>query len=1022
MVPYVQLALFALLVLLLLSRSSRRWVKALVLALLYPVLVLQSFSVGLTGNLVDYRFIFHMNSDALQYASLFWSRTAVFAALAVGGAVALVKLSTSRWLENLDGKWASSLAALTFALLFVPGGMGTTALGVARIVGVRPVSFPRALERIGIDSASYVDADNVAAHPGKNIVVISMESLERGFITGDGLAADLTPNLRRLRREWTFFPHMPQIPGTGWTAASMYAVQTGLPAFFSGHQNDLFQHALDARLLGLGQVLTRAGYTCLYIMARPEFAGERDILNLYGFQVVSERNCLGHYPEAPTRLYDMDVFNEARLQLQRLTSDDRPFALFISTGDSHFPDGIHDPRMEAVVGRSRKGLLFSVSALDSLVAGFVSSLGQQGLLQRTAVYLFPDHLLMGGSKDVISTLDRDGRGLYLLTNVAPAALPRETTDTISQLDLPRIILDGSAIRSNARFLTDYLEGADPVAFIRRHTGDLAALNTASLRRVDFRDGIELSIDGHTVQLVSGGYRVPLDLNPAARVNVIDVVLTPRMEFVGAAGIPPGTAFDARRWDEERLHLIVRARTGSQDEDEEISAYLGDKQRAGLLVSGVARVRIPPRAIQWVVRGGRDGDVSGTLGDPPGAPDGTLFRGAVDVTSSGRGGPFERPSLVRYQGALHRLRRGLSILSLQDGQLRDETFDTDNLPVDAVRFVGRVKSLVVAHRSFVVVADRSVMGQLPFRKQELASLGLQKLSSLDTGQPYIAYARAGRIGFELTSDRSSTVRCVLQSLGSETLGAPAPAVHSPRVPRSSSVEQWKHDTSRYIAHAGGAIGSDRYTNSMEALDASYARGFRLFELDIGETSDGCLVAVHDWPTWARRCPDYHGPVPPTRAAFKKHKILGRYLPLDMADINAWFERHPDAVLVTDKINKPALFSSQFVDPRRLMMELFTMDAVREGLAHGVVVMPNMEKVVSTMGDHRVQQLKDRGITYVTASRRLISGNADLFRELKEAGIRVYVFHVNYDPGKDEEYVVNNEFGLVYGMYADHWSFD
>ncbi len=1020
--PYVQLALFAVLVLLLLSRCSRRWGRALVLALLYPVLVLQSFSVGLTGNLVDYRFTFHMSSDALQYASLFWSRTMGFAALAVVGAVALVKLSTSQRLQKLDGKWASSLAALTFALLFVPGGMGTTALGVARIVGVRPVSFPRALERVGIDAASYVDASNVAAQPGRNIVVISMESLERGFITGGGFADDLTPNLRRLRREWTFFPHMHQIPGTGWTAASMYAVQTGFPAFFSGHQNDLFQHALDARLLGLGQVLTRAGYRCLYIMGRPEFAGELDILSLYGFRVVSERNCIGRYPEAPTRLYDMDVFNEAKLQLEQLTSDERPFALFISTGDSHFPDGIHDPRMEGVVGGSRKGLLFSVSALDSLVEDFVSSLGRQGLLQRTAVFLFPDHLLMGGSRDVIRRLGRDGRGLYLLTNVKPAALPRETTDTISQLDLPRIILDGSAIRSNARFLTDYLGGADPAAFIRRHTGDLAALNTASLRRVDLRDGIELSIDGHTVQLVSGGNRIPLDLQPAARVNVIDVVLTPRMELVGAAEIPPGTAFDSRRWDEERLHLLLRVTTGPLDGGGEISAYLGDKRRAGLLVSGASHVRIPPRAVQWVVRGGRGGGPFRTSGDTPGAPDGTLFRGAVDVTSSVRGGPFERPSMVGYQGTLHRLRRGLSIVSLQDGQLSEEAFDTDKVPVDAVRFVGRVKSLVEARRSFVVVADRSVIGQLRFRKQELASLGLQKLSSLDGRQPYIACARAGRIGFELTSDRSPTIRCVLQGLGTEAGSAPARGVHPPSVARSSEVDQWKHDRSRFIAHAGGAIGSDRYTNSMDALDASYARGFRLFELDIGETSDGCLVAVHDWPTWARRCPDYHGPVPPTRAAFKEHKILGRYQPMDMADINAWFERHPDAVLVTDKINRPALFSSRFVDKGRLMMELFTMDAVREGLAHGVIVMPNMEKVLSRMGDHRVQQLEDMGITYVTASRRLIPGNADLFRELEEAGIRVYVFHVNSDPGRDEEYVVNNELGLVYGMYADDWSFD
>jgi hypothetical protein len=35
------------------------------------------------------------------------------------------------------------------------------------------------------------------------------------------------------------------------------------------------------------------------------------------------------------------------------------------------------------------------------------------------------------------------------------------------------------------------------------------------------------------------------------------------------------------------------------------------------------------------------------------------------------------------------------------------------------------------------------------------------------------------------------------------------------------------------------------------------------------------------------------------------------------------------------------------------------------------------------------------------------------------IKVYVYNVNFDPGKDEQYVLDNEIGYVYGMYADKW---
>ena len=43
-------------------------------------------------------------------------------------------------------------------------------------------------------------------------------------------------------------------------------------------------------------------------------------------------------------------------------------------------------------------------------------------------------------------------------------------------------------------------------------------------------------------------------------------------------------------------------------------------------------------------------------------------------------------------------------------------------------------------------------------------------------------------------------------------------------------------------------------------------------------------------------------------------------------------------------------------------------------------------------------------------------------LRDAGIKVFVFNVNFDSGKDEQYVYDNELGLVYGMYADKWITD
>src|SRR5689334_12250244 len=49
----------------------------------------------------------------------------------------------------------------------------------------------------------------------------------------------------------------------------------------------------------------------------------------------------------------------------------------------------------------------------------------------------------------------------------------------------------------------------------------------------------------------------------------------------------------------------------------------------------------------------------------------------------------------------------------------------------------------------------------------------------------------------------------------------------------------------VAHACGEYDGITYTNSLNALNANYNRGFRYFEIDFNYTSDGHIVLIHDW---------------------------------------------------------------------------------------------------------------------------------------------------------------------------------
>lgn len=239
----------------------------------------------------------------------------------------------------------------------------------------------------------------------------------------------------------------------------------------------------------------------------------------------------------------------------------------------------------------------------------------------------------------------------------------------------------------------------------------------------------------------------------------------------------------------------------------------------------------------------------------------------------------------------------------------------------------------------------------------------------------------------------------------------------------TVLKYKKDRERFIAHAGGEIDGKKYTNSLEALNESYKKGFKLFELDIIETKDGHFVAAHDWKHWAA-ITGYTGSLPPTRDEFTKYRIHRKYTPLTIDDINSWFKIHNDAILVTDKIDKPKAFVQVFNYKNRLFMELFSKKSLIEAINIGILaVAPTWGLIKRDINNEKdIQNLLEMGVTTVMASRRELLLDIDKFTKMKKLGIRVYVFHVNFDKGIDEKYVVKNDFSLVYGMYADSWKFN
>src|SRR5690606_2003558 len=116
-----------------------------------------------------------------------------------------------------------------------------------------------------------------------------------------------------------------------------------------------------------------------------------------------------------------------------------------------------------------------------------------------------------------------------------------------------------------------------------------------------------------------------------------------------------------------------------------------------------------------------------------------------------------------------------------------------------------------------------------------------------------------------------------------------------------------------------------------------------------------------------------------------------------------------------------FSERFIDRKRLIMELFTWDAVQEGKQANIKAVMPTASLLNQIKSSKTEHLKSMGITHVAASRRLLSQQTSLIDELAAAGVKTFACHINLDKSKYDNYVVCHEFDYFYGLYADKWDF-
>ena len=232
----------------------------------------------------------------------------------------------------------------------------------------------------------------------------------------------------------------------------------------------------------------------------------------------------------------------------------------------------------------------------------------------------------------------------------------------------------------------------------------------------------------------------------------------------------------------------------------------------------------------------------------------------------------------------------------------------------------------------------------------------------------------------------------------------------------------------VAHAMGQIDDRTGTNSLEAFQANYAKGYRLFECDLAMTSDGRVVLRHDWSAGVQEGVDPEHI--PTAEAFQQIPIYGQYTPLTFLDLLGLLALYPEVYFIldgkdTDAESVTAQYTAMVEEAEAWgMLHLFDRLIVQ-------LYAPEMQDTVEAVHhfDHYMLTLyqtpfygeadllaqyaaacEERGIQDIVMWHFLYS--ADFVSLLEGSGIRVWLHTVN-DASQANRYLSEG----AWGIYSD-----
>ena len=310
------------------------------------------------------------------------------------------------------------------------------------------------IEKFGLNPKA-LSSDLKKATPGKNLVLIYLESVEKVY-TEFLTFPQLTPNIKRLMEEGITFNEFVQTQGTDCTISGIFASQCGTPLLLPSMMsaNDIMSRGYFQDTACLSDILGQAGYYQVYMGgARKDFAGKSDFLLSHGYNEVKGfeelKPLLNHQDDYCTGwgLYDDSLFEFAAQEYIKLADSREPFNLTLLTLDTH-PEGM--PSHSCVpYAESNNSMLNAIHCTDQILMKFVETMSSHSAYENTIVVILTDHLTMRSTAMKYYPEGYERKLLFIILNTGERFQHDELT---THMDVAPTVLSALGVAHDGHFL------------------------------------------------------------------------------------------------------------------------------------------------------------------------------------------------------------------------------------------------------------------------------------------------------------------------------------------------------------------------------------------------------------------------------------------------------------------------------------------------------------------------------------------------------------------------------------------